>query len=131
MVQLLEFKKYNSGKRPSEHHIGDTSFFKDNKGAIPSNVLTLANTHASSDYLKYCRLHGIETHPARMPIDLAKFFIKFLTEPGDLVLDPFAGSNVTGASAERLCRRWISVEPNPDYIDGSKGRFMPLSIESE
>lgn len=123
MLQLLATKKYNAGKRPSEHSIGAKSFLKNNEGAIPSNVLTLSNTRTNDQYQLYCRTHGLQVHPARMQMDLADFFIKFLTEPGDLVLDPFAGSNTTGASAERLKRRWISIEPNQEYVKGSYGRF--------
>lgn len=123
MLKLLSSKKYNGGRRPSEHHIGASSFFKDNKGAIPSNVLVFANTMATDDYQRYCREHRLQFHPARMPIGLAEFFIQFLTKPGDIVLDPFAGSNTTGAAAERLRRRWISIEPNEDYVFGSYGRF--------
>lgn len=126
MLKLLASKKYNAGARPSEHHIGESSFFADNKGAIPPNVLTYANTAASDDYLKYCRKHNLQLHPARMPAKLPEFFIKFLTEPRDLVLDPFGGSNTTGAAAERLKRRWLSIEPNRTYVEGSKARFASL-----
>lgn len=130
MKDLISKRKYNSGARPSEHNIGETSFFTDNKGAIPSNVITLANTQASSDYLKYCRNNELILHPARMPQGIPEFFIKFLTDADDLVLDPFAGSNTTGAAAESLHRRWISVEANLDYINGSRGRFMGNMVES-
>ena len=123
MKKLLASKKYNSGKRPSEHHIGVSSFLKNNDGAIPPNVLTYANTSASDDYLKYCRKNGLQLHPARMPAKLPEFFIKLLTNPKNLVLDPFAGSNTTGAAAERLKRRWMSIELNPTYVAGSRGRF--------
>jgi len=123
MKKLLKTQKYNSGQRPSEHVIGDNSFLTNNKGSIPSNVLTVANTSSNSRYLNYCRERQIEPHPARMPIELSKFFIKFLTNPNDLVFDPFAGSNTTGAAAEELGRKWISIEPNMEYIVGSKGRF--------
>ena len=123
MLKLLAAKKYNAGPRPSEHHIGKESFFKNNAGAIPSNVLTIANTNSNDPYQKYCRAHNLPFHPARMPTELAEFFIKFLTDPRDLVLDPFAGSNTTGAAAEKLKRRWIAIEPNKDYILGSRGRF--------
>lgn len=127
MTRLLETKKYNSGNRPSEHHIGETSFLTDNKGAIPSNVLTVANTASSDDYLKYCRKVGFPLHPARMPKALPEFFINFLTNENDLVLDPFGGSNITGATAEKLNRRWISIEPKEEYIQGSRGRFSQLT----
>jgi len=127
MRQLLKTQKYNAGPRPSEHHIGQTSFFTDNGGAIAPNVLKVANTRARDSYLEYCRTHGLPIHPARMPSKLAEFFISFLTDPGDLVLDPFSGSNTTGASAEGLQRRWVTVEPNESYIKGSVSRFSALS----
>ncbi len=54
---------------------------------------------------------------------MAPGFIAFLTEPGELVLDPFADSNTTGAVAERLGRRWISLERDAQYAAGSELRF--------
>jgi hypothetical protein len=123
MLDLLKNKKYNAGKRPSEFKIGATSFFTNNNGAIPSNVLTFSNTGSSDLYQQYCRKHELQPHPARMPIGLAEFFIKFLTKPGQYVLDPFAGSNTTGAAADKLKRRWIAVEASKDYVNSSKGRF--------
>jgi DNA modification methylase len=128
MKSLLKNKKYNSGTRPSEHNIGEVSFLTDNQGAIPSNVITAANTQSNTPYQKYCKEYDLEPHPARMPEALPEFFIKFLTEEGDLVLDPFGGSNTTGWVAERLNRKWISVEPNKDYIDGSIGRFSKVKL---
>ncbi|MGH2637773.1 MAG: DNA-methyltransferase [Rhabdochlamydiaceae bacterium] len=129
MKGLLKKGSYNSGKRPSEHNIGEASFLKDNGGAIPSNVLTFANTQANDPYQEFCRDNEMEPHPARMPIELAKFFIKFLTEPGDLVLDPFGGSNTTGSAAEQLERYWISIEASPAYISTSRGRFEGKIIQ--
>ncbi len=128
MQKLLNTKKYNSGKRPSEHDIGKTSFFKNNNGSIPSNVITASNTQSNSEYQRYCKENGLALHPARMPRDLAKFFIEFLTEKNDLVLDPFGGSNTTGSVAESLNRRWLSVEPNLDYISGSIGNFANVPV---
>ncbi len=123
MLRLLASGKYNAGRRPSEHHIGNTSFLRNNSGAIPSNVLVFSNTNAQDPYLQYCRKHGLISHPARQPQGLAEFFIKFLTRPKDIVLDPFAGSNMTGSVAERLKRRWIAIETEQEYIEGSRGRF--------
>jgi DNA modification methylase len=126
MLGLLRKGTYNSGKRPSEHNIGEKSFLKNNKGAIPSNVLTFSNTATGDPYQKYCRRYSLKTHPARMHIGLPEFFIKFLTKEGDLVFDPFAGSNTTGAAAEGLKRRWIAVEARDDYVRGSRGRFKKM-----
>jgi len=129
MKDLLKNGKYNAGKRPSEHHIGEQSFLTDNGGAIPGSVLTYANTQANDEYQIYCRDNEIEVHPARMPIELAGFFINFLTDPGDLVMDPFAGTNTTGAASERLNRFWLSIEAEEKYVLGSLGRF-PNSISA-
>ena len=96
---------------------------KNNNGAIPSNVITVANTKANTNYMKYCRERKIKPHPARMPDELVEFFIKFLTEPGDLILDPFAGSNTTGHVAESLGRKWLSVEVSEEYASASYSRF--------
>ena len=130
MLKLLETGRYNAGRRPSEHHIGDSSFLKNNNGAIPSNVLTFANTAARDEYQLYCREHNLRAHPSRMHSGLAEFFIKFLTKEGELVMDPFAGSNTTGAAAERLKRRWLSIEAEEDYVSGSRGRFIHLGGNS-
>jgi DNA modification methylase len=128
MQRLLKSGKYNSGSRPSQHNIGETSFLTNNGGAIPANCLSFSNTSASQDYLEYCRDNDLKAHPARMPSGLAEFFINFLTDKGDIVLDPFAGSNTTGAVAESLKRKWISVEPSPDFIAGSIARFADAEV---
>jgi len=135
MRRLLERQKYNSGTRPSEHVIGSSSFLVDNGGSIPPNFLDVAPGHrfknwleftgSSTDpkYSKYCAQNRIKPHPARMQAGLAEFFIRFLTQRGDLVLDPFAGSNTTGSIAEDLKRKWVATEMSPEYIRGSVGRF--------
>lgn len=123
MVQLLSSKKYSSGKRPSEHRIGSTSFLTDNKGAIPSNVLVVSNTIANDPYMTYCKRRGISPHPARMPREIPEFFVKFLTDSNDIVLDPFAGSNMTGWVSEGANRKWISIEKKYGYAISSKSRF--------
>ena len=104
---------------------------KDNGGSIASDVIVADNSSSSKPYVKYCREHNIEKHPTRMAVDLVEFFIKFLTVDDDIVLDPFGGSNTTGAVAEKLNRRWVSIEPNEEYIKGSIGRFAEMGIEVE
>jgi DNA modification methylase len=135
MRKLLKSQKYNAGARPSGHVISETGFLKDHGGAISANVLQLSEnagpesllkfsgTSWDSNYREYCKRLEIPAHPARMQSSLSAFFIQFLTEPDDLVLDPFAGSNTTGAVAENLRRQWIGVEADRTYVDGSRGRF--------
>ncbi len=124
MKRLLKNGKYNAGERPSGHQIGEESFLADNGGAIPPSVLEYANTSWNAKYRAWCKYIDVPTHPARMSSSLAEFFIKFLTDPGDLVFDPFAGSNTSGAAAEALGRKWLSVELNDSYVRGSQGRFQ-------
>jgi site-specific DNA-methyltransferase (cytosine-N4-specific) len=121
-MQRLLKNGYKAAKRPSQHDIS-TNFGRDNGGAIPPNLLSIANTRSNDDYLHRCRDAGLPIHPARFPPALPDFFIRFLTEAGQLVLDPFAGSNVTGQVAEALNRPWMSIELNADYVEGSRLRF--------
>jgi DNA modification methylase len=124
MLKLLKdpMAYYTPKKRPSHHDIGDR--FSDNGGALPSHLLTIPNTESNSAYLRACKAAGAVAHPARFPAGLPEFFIKLLTDPGDLVIDFFAGSNTTGAVAERLGRRWQSSELDLDYVAGSAFRFL-------
>lgn len=131
MKRLLRTQKYNAGARPSEHVIGETSFLADNGGAIPPSVLEFSNTRSASPYRRYIKARGLKAHPAPMQGALAEWFINFLTDEKDLVLDPFGGSNTTGAAAEQLGRQWISVEPLADYIEGSRGRFPQFQLEPD
>ena len=121
MEELL-VKGYKPKLRPSGHDIS-SKFQRDHGGAIPPNLLIIANTESNSYYLRACREAGLKPHPARYPIGLPEFFIKFLTEKDDVVLDPFCGSNVTGEAAERLGRRWLGFEILEDYLKGSRFRF--------
>lgn len=118
---------YEARKRPSGHAISET-FGRDNGGAIPPNLLKIPNTESNSHYLRSCRAQNIRPHPARFPADLVRFFVDFLTDPEDLVLDPFGGSNVTGAVCESAGRRWLGCDINADYVAGSACRFEPAIL---
>lgn len=124
MKYLLE-KGYKSKERPSGHKIS-RNFCKRNRGSIPSNLLNIPNTSSNNQYLKKCVKATISPHPARFPTELPEFFIKFLTITGDIVLDPFAGSNVTGEVCENKNRRWLSFEIVEEFAIGSKCRFPKI-----
>jgi site-specific DNA-methyltransferase (cytosine-N4-specific) len=113
---------YQTARRPSQHDISP-HFRRDNGGAIPPNLLMAPNCRSNDDYFRLCRAAGLPIHPARFVPAVPEFFVRFLTEPRQLVLDPFAGSNVTGQVAESLERRWLSIEINADYVAGSRLRF--------
>ena len=149
MKRLLRTKKFNAGKRPSEHYISSNAFARDNGGSIahnlfeleninpdrnvrlPHNVFGFSNTESNNYYLKRCRQDNITPHPARMHTGLVNFFIEFLTDQGDLILDPFAGSNTTGYCAERFRRRWVSIEIDEEYAYGSIVRFKEPRLNSK
>lgn len=125
MKKLLEDPEgfYQPKKRPSGHDIG-RGFGKDNGGAIPSNLLQIPNSESNGQYLRGCKAVGTKAHPARFPAKLPEFFIRFLTNPDDLVVDIFAGSNTTGQVAEAEGRRWLSFELDERYIAASVFRFL-------
>jgi site-specific DNA-methyltransferase (cytosine-N4-specific) len=121
MLRLIQ-RGYRAKQRPSGHSI-TRKFQKNLGGAIPPNLIELGNNDSNSAYLKACAAARLPVHPARFPRGLPEFFIKLCTDPGDTVLDPFAGSNVTGEAAERLGRRWLAIELVEPYVQGSMLRF--------
>jgi site-specific DNA-methyltransferase (cytosine-N4-specific) len=126
MLRLLK-KGYRAKRRPSGHII-TAKFERDHGGAIPSNLIERGNNESNSDYIRACAKAGYKPHPARFPRTVPDFFIKLLTDEFDVVVDPFAGSNMTGAAAEQLRRRWLAMEIRQDYLDASRVRF---SIQGE
>ncbi len=125
MLRLIE-RGYRAKERPSGYKI-TPKFQKNHGGAIPSNVIERGNNESNSRYIKRCADAGQKPHPARFPAALPEFFIKFLTADEHLVVDPFAGSNMTGAVAEGLRRRWLSFELEKRYVDNSALRFDAVS----
>lgn len=121
---------YKAMKRPSGHDISE-KFIVDNGAAIPPNFIAIPNTESNSFYLRYCKEHGLKPNPARYPAELPEFFIRMLTDEGDLVIDPFAGSCVTGEACERLRRRWICVELIEEYLKGALARFQKPSSQKD
>jgi len=118
-----EFVKEEGIVRPSGHILGKSSWSKNNGGSIPSNLLQISNSESNSQYLRYCKMFKIKSHPARFPSGIPEFFIKFLTEEGDLVVDIFSGSNTTGQTSEKLNRKWLSFELSQEYVATSVFRF--------
>jgi DNA modification methylase len=114
----------NAQERPSGHCIS-SSFGNDNGGSLPANLLSIPNSVSSSRFQKLCKELNEAVHPARFPSGLPQFFVRMLTDPGDVVLDIFSGSNTTGEVAEAEGRRWLSFEIDRDYACLSALRFVP------
>lgn len=124
MVRLIE-RGFRATKRPSGHMVKAT-WQTDRGGAIPGNVLTMGNNDSNGRYLARVAEAGLKLHPARFPVQLPEWFIKFLTDPGDLVVDIFGGSMTTGWAAERQGRGWIGIELVDEYVAASRLRFFDV-----
>lgn len=126
-----EFVPKEGVERPSGHVLGKSSWTNTNGGAIPPNMLQISNSESNSKYLRFSKQIGVPSHPARFPIGLPDFFIKFLTEENDLVVDIFGGSATTGEAAEKLRRRWKTIEISKEFVASSCLRFCETTIDAE
>lgn len=62
-------------------------------------------------------------HPAQKPVNVTSDLLSWCSQPTDLILDPFLGSGTTAVVAERLGRRWIGCEINPEYAEMAQKRI--------
>ncbi|MBL7152531.1 MAG: site-specific DNA-methyltransferase [Phycisphaerae bacterium] len=115
---------YRPKMRPSGHDIGANFGNTRNGGAIPPNLLAIPNTDSNSHYMRTCKMLKRKSHPARFPEELPGFFVKYLTDPNDYVVDIFSGSNTTGLVCEKLGRQWLAIDSRVDYAALSGIRFM-------
>ena len=118
-----KFGKRPDGRRPSGHRPSAQMHSFRNPGSIPGNLLACGNNNSLDPYLRFCKAEGLSPHPARFPYELPEFFVRLLTLPGDLVLDPFAGSCTSGYAAEKNDRRWVCIEENEEFTATAKGHF--------
>lgn len=132
----LNAKGLKATQRPGGYAINEGFSKVDSGGSIPPNVvqdempddfLVFGNNSANDKYTVRCKEAGVTIHPARFPAALPEFFIKLVSVEGDIVLDPFAGSNTTGAVCERLNRRWLAFDQVEEYVEGGKFRFDETS----
>jgi site-specific DNA-methyltransferase (cytosine-N4-specific) len=139
---VKEFVELMTDRDVEDVSIGELMGMMGMGGRTPDNVIEASNTASNTHYLRMCRMindemedEGVEPHPARFPRQIPEFFIDFLTpnppyddwEKGTLdrpiVLDIFAGSNLTGKIAEAKERHWMSFEREQNYVETSEFRF--------
>jgi DNA modification methylase len=57
-----------------------------------------------------------QSHPCPKSEEEMEFMVKHLTKPGDIVLDPFAGTGTTLQAAKKLGRHYLGCDISPNYV---------------
>lgn len=117
-------EKRTSVNGDGAYRLREGSYSNLTEGRIPRNVLSISNNCASQRaYKKVARSMGLEAHGATMPLALARKLVRFLSDVGQLVVDPCGGSMTTPLACELEGRRWASTELSFDYLRGGAERF--------
>jgi len=85
------------------------------RGANPGDVWLFSHVHYCND--------NRQDHPTQKPEGLIERMVLASSKPGDLVVDPFAGSGTTLRVCQQLERRCLGIELNPEYIEMMRGRL--------
>lgn len=91
-------------------------------GVTPFNVLPIANTDSQNSA-------GANGHGAGTPLKLVDWWLRYITKPGNIVLDMFNGSGTTGLAALELGRKYIGIEKESDYLEITRKRLDQVSQE--
>lgn len=105
-VRLKDLSATDKKRDLSAHNNGfgkRVANWKNRDMAYPTNVLHMATQ---------CNYSG---HPAVFPEKLPGWFIQLFTDPGDMVLDPFAGSGTSLVAAKKLGRSSVGIDISKDY----------------
>ena len=117
----------------------DTSELSDGQ-ITKSSSITNVWTHSEIPKADIASEGGVDFPRSKKPEQLIRRIIDMSTEPGDWVLDSFAGSGTTGATAHKMGRRWIMVELGEhchshvvprmrNVIDGTDSRGISSAME--
>jgi site-specific DNA-methyltransferase (adenine-specific) len=114
-----------NGKSAERHNSENQSGFGrdlrnwvDKKEVLPGNTVSVPLEEGLPGNTVSVPLVGRnERHPAVFPVGLPEFFMKLFTKPGDIVLDPFAGSGSTGIAAKNLGRNVVLIDRKDEYCD--------------
>lgn len=126
---LQKYKKppsetyHMGGVRPGGHRMSSTGFSRDNGGSIAPVLFSAGGSAGPKYYREALKKEGLPQHPAIMPEALAQHCIKLATDPGDLVVDPMAGSLTTARACETLSRDWICLDSSLSYLAGARHKF--------
>lgn len=124
-------KKHRSGG-DGAYIVKPGSYGNETPGAIARNVLSLGHACKSQqEYKRAAAAMGLPPHGAPFPLKLAMFMTQFLSAPGDLVYEPFAGSCTTPLACELTGRQWIARECHAEYLMGGTTRFKDAWINPD
>ncbi|MCG9576129.1 site-specific DNA-methyltransferase [Vibrio tubiashii] len=116
-----------SANRRSTHRqkVGDYANTDLSLGAIRRNILKISNKCKRNELTNaYARdVLKQQPHPAKFPYELVEVLVKFLSRPGDLVVDIFGGTGTVGQVCEDHSRKWVVIEKMKQYIEQSFIRF--------
>lgn len=120
--QESSLKRFKNNVHGNDKILSDgTTILTTKKQSIPNPKGTKPITVFRFDTCS--ALRGIK-HPAPFHPQLPNFFIKWLTEKNDLVLDPFVGSGTTAISCIMNNRKYIGFDINSKYIKDSRRRIQ-------
>jgi site-specific DNA-methyltransferase (cytosine-N4-specific) len=108
---------------PSGHSYKAKRMFTDHGGATPMNYIYAAPCVSNDECTQKWKELGLPIHPARFPPAIPEYFIRMLTDPGDLVCDCFMGSGTTAAVAKQLSRHYIGCDRSDVYCKAAEVRL--------
>jgi adenine-specific DNA-methyltransferase len=114
---LVWIKRYASAERFLSYRHEQAYLLAKGRPSFPKDVL--------GDVLEW-RYTGNRLHPTQKPVPSLKPVIEAFTQPGDIVLDPFAGSGSTLLAAKILGRRYIGIEIDTVHCATASVRLRPL-----
>lgn len=121
-------EKRNASYSDGAYRIREGSYGTMTDGRIPRNILKVSNVCANQrTYKRNARALGLQAHGAPMPLELVRKLIRFMTDVGQLVVDPFSGSVTTGLGAQLENRRWAATDNIYDYVRGAATRFSDFA----
>ena len=116
-MRRMEGSTYNAQKVAGEHRKKTRpSAGSDHYAAYTAFTEATYNSRHPTTILSFAS-EGVHdrAHPTQKPLDLMEWLVRTYTNPGDKVLDPFAGSGSTGAACVTLGREFVGVELDPTY----------------
>lgn len=119
-MKPLSTKNYKKMRRPS-NFVELAQFYQSHGQPKRWNAKDLhwsMSTNVAQDIV-----HHNDLHPWRKPLSLIKRFIKLYTNPGDVVLDPFAGSGVVAEACLQLDRKFICFDIDGELVEETKQRL--------